>query len=175
MYQEKEVVEKIGTVDNMYCLCFMRESSTMQIVQEYIDGISSVDDNLKDTKVIPINEEYFSSDAFRRILEEKYNMDGKEGLSLKERENVLILNFMDSVRMYGETLDGLEYFPNLTDVYFGKVERLVIENHPSIKVIGGETSGLKKVVIRNCPNLETVDLDLSEVEEVGIEGCEKLQ
>lgn len=72
-------------------------------------------------------------------------------------------------------MDGFEYFPNLTELYLGNTGTLIIENHPSVKVIGGKANDLKKVVIRNCPNLETLDLDLSKVEEVVIEGCGRLK
>ena len=90
-------------------------------------------------------------------------------------ENVIVMDFSDSIRFSGEILDGLEYFPNLTDLYLGHTGSLVVENHPSLEVIGGNAPGLKRLVVRNCPELRRIDLDLSEIEKVVIEGCGKLE
>ena len=122
-----------------------------------------------------IDEAHFSSPVFRRYIEGNYNTDYYEGLTTKEQEAVEIMDFSDSVRFYGETLDGFEYFPCLSELYLGDAETLIVENHPSLKVIGGHSRGLKKVVIRNCPELRRIDLELSGVEEVIVEGCEKLK
>jgi len=125
---------------------------------------------------VRINKESFTSRVFRTYIDAEYNvLDYGSSLSLEEREAVTIMDFSDSIKFSGETLDGFEYFPKLTERYLGNTGTLIIENHPSVKVIGGKANDLKKVVIRNCPNLETLDLDLSKVEEVVIEGCGRLK
>lgn len=172
---ENGVIKLLKTIEDKECQFYWNEDGEMKMFENDWAGMEWLDEGKAATDIVSIDKEHFSCYEFRNVLEERYNLDGEEGLSKQERENICVFNFMGNVRMDGKQLDGLEYFPNLTDVYLGKVGAVVVENHPSLEVIGGETKGLKKLIIRNCPNLELVDLDLSKVEEVVIEGCEKLQ
>ncbi len=126
---------------------------------------------------VRINEENFSSPVFRRYLNSEYNVDGgyEKLLSLREREAVEVMDFSASIRFDGQILDGFQYFPKLRELSLGRTGALVVENHPSLEVIGGDAPGLKKLVVRNCPELRRIDLDLSKIEEVVIEGCGKLE
>jgi len=183
-YQDGKTEKKIGGLEAMSCGCIIRRDGTVCLLspdeaffsmKEYMGGAEFAEEPVPDREAIPIDGAHFSSDIFRRYLECYHNIDAKEGLSLKERESVQVLNFEGLFRFSGETLDGLEYFPKLTDLYPGYAGTLVVENHPSLEVIGGETPGLKRLVVRNCPELRRIDLDLSGIEEVVIEGCGKLE
>jgi len=128
-----------------------------------------------DTKGIQKPEVWFSSEALQNHLNKTYNSDGEEGLSESERKNVYYLNYMNSVSLYKERMDGLDHLPNLTDLYISNADSLVIDGHPSLEYIAGDATDLKKVIIKNCPKLKVIDLDLSVVEEVVIEGCYNLK
>lgn len=160
----------------MSCPCIIRKDGAVFFsMEDYMKDMGFSEEPEPDKEVIPVDAAHFSSGIFRRYLECFHNIDAKEGLSLKERESVQVLNFEGLFRFSGETLDGLEYFPNLTDLYLGHTGTLIVENHPSLEVIGGEAAGLKRLVIRNCPELWRIDLDLSGLKEVVIEGCGKLE
>lgn len=171
MCYEKGITKLLKTIEAKDALLCWNEDGTIKMFEDEWAGMEWLAEGREATEIVLIDEEHFSCYEFRTILEERYNTDGEEGLSKQERENIRVFNFMGNVRMDGKQLDGLEYFPNLTDLYLGKVGAVVVENHPSLEVIGGETKGLKKLILRNCPNLELVDLELSEVEEVVLEGC----
>lgn len=171
----KEEIILTQTERNHYVLMIPDGTAKVYYTQRDLEESNEWNLPLKEGEV-RINKESFTSRVFRTYIDAEYNvLDYGSSLSLKEREAITVMDFSDSIRFSGETLDGFEYFPNLTELYLGNTGTLIIENHPSVKVIGGKTNDLKKVVIRNCPNLETLDLDLSKVEEVIIEGCGKLQ
>ncbi len=183
-YQDGKREEKIGGLEAMSCSCIIRKDGTVCLLspdeaifsmKEYMGGAEFTEEPAQDSETLPIDGAHFSSGIFRRYLECYHNIDSKEGLSLKERESVQVLNFEGLFRFSGETLDGLEYFPKLTDLYPGYTGTLVVENHPSLEIIGGAAPGLKRLVVRNCPELRRIDLDLSGIEEVVIEGCGKLE
>ncbi len=175
-YQDGGAEKKIGGLEEMNCSCIIRKDGAVFFsMEDYVENTEFSEEPVPDNEVIPIDGAHFSSDIFRRYLECFHNIDSKESLSLKERESVQVLNFEGLFRFSGEILDGLEYFPNLTDLYLGHTGSLVVENHPSLEVIGGDAPGLKRLVVRNCPELRRIDLDLSEIEEVVIEGCGKLE
>lgn len=170
VYQGKSGEELLGVIRRELYECFIGADSTVLIPYQSWKNISG-----SGGEVLSIDGEHFSSGVFQRYIEARYNVDYAEGLSVNERESVIIMDFSGTIRFDGETLDGLEYFPNLTDLYLGNTGTLIVENHPSLEIIGGEAKGLKKLVIRNCPELERIDFDLSAVEEVVIEGCGKLK
>lgn len=146
------------------------------------------------SEMIPVDAEHFSEGSFRGYIEQHIDIDGVAGLSDKERESVLILDFSDSIRFYGGTLDGLEYFTGLTALYLGKTGSLIVENHPSLEIISGNVAGLKalwkmnagmeesfydeiglnRLWVKNCPSLKRINLDLSKIEDVIIENCEAI-
>ncbi len=171
VYQGKEGEELLGIIQEKLYQCVIEED-TVRITPYRCQGLEVTPDS--DGERIPIDGEHFSSKVFQRYLEEKYPANAAEGLSTDIREDIMVMDFSGSVRFAGETIDGLEYFPNLTDLYLGHTGTLVVENHPSLEVIGGDAPGLKKLVVRNCPELRRIDLDLSKIEEVVIEGCGKL-
>lgn len=143
---------------------------------------------------IPIDAEHFSEGSFRGCIEQHFDIDGIAGLPDKERESVLILDFSDSIRFYGGTLDGLEYFTGLTALYLGKTGSLIVENHPSLEIISENVAGIKalwemnagmeesfydeiglnRLWVKNCPSLKIINLDLSKIEDVVIENCETI-
>lgn len=172
VYQGKEEEELLGIIQEKLYQCVI-DGDTVRIVPYRCQGLEIVPG--QNGERIQIDEEHFSSKVFQRYLKERYHADDAEGLSIKDRENVIVMDFSDSIRFSGEILDGLEYFPNLTDLYLGHTGSLVVENHPSLEVIGGNAPGLKRLVVRNCPELRRIDLDLSEIEKVVIEGCGKLE
>ncbi len=175
-YQDGGAEKKIGGLEEMSCPCIIRKDGAVFFsMEDYMKDTEFSEEPEPDKEAIPVDVAHFSSGIFRRYLECFHNIDAKEGLSLKERESVQVLNFEGLFRFSGETLDGLEYFPKLTDLYPGYAGTLVVENHPSLEVIGGDAPGLKRLVVRNCPELRRIDLDLSKIEEVVIEGCGKLE
>lgn len=161
----------IGTIENKVFECLIDEAGVTKIPYQSWNAEEEAE---AAGNVLLIAEENFTSPVFRRYLNERYGVGNSEGLTVKERESVLVMNFLNSVRFDGQTLDGFENFPKLTDLYLGNVETLIVENHPALEVIGGEAIGLKKIVVRSCPKLEQIALDLSEVGEVIIEDCVRL-
>lgn len=171
VFCEEREERVIGTIENKVFRCLIDEIGGVKIPYQ---SWSTEEECEEDGSALFIGEENITSPVFRRYIGERYGVGNSEGLTVKERESVLVMNFLNSVRFDGQTLDGFENFPKLTDLYLGNVETLIVENHPSLEVIGGEAIGLKKIVVRNCPKLERIALDLSEVDEVIIEDCVQL-
>lgn len=171
VFCEEREERVIGTIENKVLQCFIDQTGMVQLPYQ---GQSVEEEGEEAGSVLSIGEENFTSPVFRRYIDERYKVGNSEGLTVKERESVLVMNFLDSVRFDGQTLDGFENFPKLTDLYLGNVETLIVENHPSLEVIGGEATGLRKIVVRSCPKLEQIALDLSKVDEVIIEDCVQL-
>ncbi len=63
---------------------------------------------------VRINKESFTNRVFRTYIDAEYNvLDYGSSLSLEEREAVTVMDFSDSIKFSGETLDSFEYFPAL--------------------------------------------------------------
>lgn len=174
LYQENGEEHKLATIDDFGFYVYIDESNRGQLIYRMADLYDMLR-HTPDTNEIKKAEVCFSSKALQNYLNKTYNSDEEEGLSKSERENVYYLNYLSSVSLYKEHIDGLDHLPNLTDLYISNAESLVIDGHPSLEYIVGDVSELKKVIIKNCPKLRYIDIDLSVVEEVEIEGCYNLE
>jgi len=172
VYKKNGEEHKLATAEGYLFHVYLDKNGNGQFVR--LEDTYSLLNHTPDVNEILNTEECFSSRALQRYLNQVFNLDGEEGLSKSEREYVYYLDYMNSVSLYKEQMDGLEYLPNLTDLYISSAESLVIDGHPSLEYIAGDASWIKKVIIKNCPKLKLIDLDLSGVEEVVIEDCHNL-
>lgn len=174
LYRENGEERTLATIDDFGFYVYIDKNNNGRLLYWAYD----LYDMLKytpDSNGIEKPEVCFSSKALQNYLNKNYNFDGEEGLSESERNNVYYLNYLNSVSLYKERMDGLDHLPNLTDLYISSADSLVIDGHPSLEYIAGDATDLKKVIIKNCPKLKVIDLDLSVVEEVVIEGCYNLK
>lgn len=171
VYCEEKEERVIGTIESKVFQCLIDEKGRVRIPYQCWNAEGEGE---KAGDVLLLTEKNFTSPVFWRYLDKRYQAGNPEGVTAKEWESVLVMNFSGSIRFDGQTLDGFENFPKLTDLYLGNIGTLIVENHPSLEVIGGEAIGLRKIVVRNCPKLERIALDLSEVDEVIIEDCVQL-
>ena len=110
---------------------------------------------------VPITEEFFSDVDFRTVISSRYDIDKNGVLSRNEREAVTEIiwdnaEFSDLEGTFDDAvLDGLGAFPNLVTMDVKYAEKVILVNHPSIKVIGGDTGGAS-FYIQNCPALENM-------------------
>ncbi|MBR6537955.1 MAG: hypothetical protein IKT67_12230 [Lachnospiraceae bacterium] len=174
LYRENGEERTLTTIDDFWFYVYIDKNNNGRLfywASELYDMIKQA----PDPNGIEQPEVFFSSKALQNYLNKNYNSDGEEGLSESERKNVYYLNYLNSVSLYKERMDGLDHLPNLTDLYISSADSLVIDGHPSLEYIAGDATDLKKVIIKNCPKLKVIDLDLSVVEEVVIEGCYNLK
>ncbi len=174
LYRENGEERTLTTIDDFWFYVYIDKNNNGRLfywASELYDMIKQA----PDPNGIEQPEVIFSSKALQNYLNKNYNSDGEEGLSESERKNVYYLNYLNSVSLYKERMDGLDHLPNLTDLYISSADSLVIDGHPSLEYIAGDATDLKKVIIKNCPKLKVIDLDLSVVEEVVIEGCYNLK
>ena len=172
VYKKNGEEHTLATVEEYPFHVYLDKDGNGQFVKQ--EDTYSLLTHIPDANEILNAEEVFSCRTLQRDLNKVFNLDGEEGLSKSEREYVYYLNYMNSVSLYKEQMDSLEYLPNLTDLYISSAETLVIDGHPSLEYIAGDASMIKKVIIKNCPKLTFIDLDLSDVEEVVIEDCPNL-
>jgi len=169
VYKKNGKEHKLATVEEYPFHVYLDKNGNGQFV--WLEDTYSLLSHTPDANEVLKAEDCFSCRVLQRYLNQVFNLDGEDGLSKSEREYVYYLDYMNSVSLYKEQMDGLEYLPNLTDLYISSAESLVIDGHPSLEYIAGDASWIKKVIIKNCPKLKLIDLDLSEVEEVVIEDC----
>ncbi len=174
LYRKNGEEQTLTTMDNFVFYVHIDKNNNGRLLYWPYDFYDMLK-HTPDTNGIEKPEVCFSAKALQNYLNKNFNSDGEEGLSESERKNVYYLNYLNSVSLYKERMDGLDHLPNLTDLYISNADSLVIDGHPSLEYIAGDATDLKKVIIKNCPKLKVIDLDLSVVEEVVIEGCYNLK
>lgn len=131
---------------------------------------------------IPISDEYFSDEAFRKILAELADTDKDGMLSKQERDAVIHLgeNTSEVQNCIGDGmqnyyLDGLEWFQNLESIFIDGVYITVyLDCHPKISSVNGGWGVILTVFANACKELEAIGANEGDVSAV-ILDCEKMK
>lgn len=131
---------------------------------------------------IPISDEYFSDEAFRKILLELTDTDKDGMLSKQERDAVIHLgeNTREVQNCIGDDmqdyyLDGLEWFRNLESIFIdGGFITVYLDRHPKISYVDGGWGVILTVFANACKELESIGANEGDVSAV-ILDCEKMK
>lgn len=143
---------------------------------------------------IPIDEEHFPGQMFREWLLGKQknspdnpNVFGSENGILTEKERAAVKEIrFDYNRPAGDpppydTLDltGIEYFPNLEELYVTSVDitdNLDLSQNTKLKTISLVLAGIKGTVdVSNLPDLENLNLNRNEITSLDVSHNTKLE
>ncbi len=126
---------------------------------------------MPEEKLLPIDEEHFTSEVFRKRIAKEYDLNKDGYLSETERAEVkkIDINYYEW-EFSGECLDGFEYFPNLEGLGVSQGEKVIVRNHPSLLWIGGEEGLLGTLTVENCPKLKRLSFYSIPIDDLTISG-----
>ena len=156
--------------DNGMTLTPIAETVTPVLTKEPVPTLIT-----EQEEMIPIDAEHFTDEAFREFLSTWYDTNQDGVLSLVEREAVKEMEWEGNPgKRTDGILDGFGYFPYLEELTVINADKVIFENHPSIRLIGGGEGGIGLLYMENCPALEYIGGDLYSGN-VTIKNCRNLK
>ncbi len=122
---------------------------------------------------VAIDEEHFPDEVFRDYVESfDENLDGS--LSREERAAV---KEIDVEGRNIENLEGIAYFPNLTELYCmsSELTKLDVSNCKKLEYLDCDSNKLTKLDASNCKKLEHLDCQSNELTKLDVSNCKKLE
>ncbi len=124
---------------------------------------------------IPIDEKYFSDEAFRLFLGENYDTDKDGFLSKKEREQVTEMEGPGSYGSGKVVIDGLDWFPNVERLEMMGEAELHLDHHPGVVSVNWNEMGTSMLYVDGCDRLETIAVHMGGGAVVYVNDCGTLK
>ena len=128
-----------------------------------------------DVESIPIEEAYFSGEAFREFIKETIDMNGDGFLSRQEREDVVEL---EEPGCYGRgkiVIDGLDWFPNVEKLEMMGEAEVYLDHHPGLLSINWNEMGASKLFVDGCDKLELIAVHMACEATVYVNNCNTMK
>lgn len=130
-------------------------------------------------KAIPINENYFSDVCFQNLILCQYDSNQDGYLSESECDQVTEIDLecreLRELAAGIEVLDGLEHFPKLQSLGLTSLNKVLIKNHPSLKLLGGTEIEINELIIEDCNQLQQMVFSYSSLHDISIRNCANLR